>query len=313
MKYLISAAILAIAVLLSSCEHKELCMDHPHIKNLKLAFDWSNAPDASPEGMCVYFYPQGETDGSVQRIDFRGTEGGGIDLQAGIYNIIAYNNDTEAVQFNLTDDFNGHYGFTREGDLFEPIFGSGANRAPRADGSENERITISPDMLWATSATSVEVHGNDQTITLYPDRLVCFYSYEVRNVEHLKHVTMASGALTSMAPSVSFSDSSLGKECVTVPFAAISDGESTITGSFLTFGHHEDNIQPHNMIFYVWMDDGSKWYYTYDVTEQIHQAPDKRRVHIILDGMSLPQPITNGSGFHPSVDEWQTICEDIEM
>lgn len=51
----------------------------------------------------------------------------------------------------------------------------------------------------------------------------------------------------------------------------------------------------------------------YDVTDQIHSAPDQRNVHIVLDGLPLPKPIVNGGGFQPSVDEWQSVDVDIEM
>ena len=102
-------------------------------------------------------------------------------------------------------------------------------------------------------------------------------------------------------------------ECVTIPFASTSDGISKITGQFYTFGHHEDNQERHMMLFYAWLEDGSKYYYTYDVTDQIHAAPDKRHVHIIIEGLEFPQPIGNGSGFDVDVDDWIIIEEDILM
>lgn len=67
------------------------------------------------------------------------------------------------------------------------------------------------------------------------------------------------------------------------------------------------------MTIYAVLADESKWYYTYDVTDQIHSAPDQRNVHIVLDGLPLPKPIVNGGGFQPSVDEWQSVDVDIEM
>ena len=44
-----------LAMILFSCEHKELCFHHPHMVTLRVDFDWKNAPQADPEGMCVYF------------------------------------------------------------------------------------------------------------------------------------------------------------------------------------------------------------------------------------------------------------------
>lgn len=79
----------------------------------------------------------------------------------------------------------------------------------------------------------------------------------------------------------------------------------------LTFGHKAGNN--HTLTVYAVLADGSKWYYAYDVTDQIHSAPDPRNVHIVLDGLPLPKPIVNGGGFQPEVEDWQTVPIDIEM
>ena len=337
---LVMLYLMTLSVLFSSCEHKDLCYQHPHVKTLRIEFDWRDAPGASPKGMCVYFYPT--EGGGGQRFDFRGTIGGEVELRAGIYRVMCYNNDTEAVLFHGMDGFDTHGGYTRAGNVLEPIYGNGANYAPRAEGTEDERVVIAPDMMWGCTATEVEITdtgisyvcipeseredwsgkqvvSTEQVITLYPHELVCTYTYEVRNVKNLKHATQMCGSLSGMAPSLLFGDESLGTECVTIPFESVSDGVSTITGRFYTFGHHEENTAPHRMTFYVIMDDGKKYAYgtdageRFNVTEQVHKAPDKRHVHIIVDGLDLPQPIENGSGFDVSVDDWEVVEEDIVM
>lgn len=334
-KNIICMTICVLAViLLSSCEHKELCYHHPHTKTLRVEFDWRDAPNANPEGMCVFFYPQDGDGAPVRRFDFAGMTGGEIEIQEGNYRIVAYNNDTESVLFDGMDGFDTHTGYTRDGSIFETIYGSAANYAPRATGTEDERVVISPDMMWGCSAIDVEITaqgvsyvcvsqgGNgstatttsEQVITLYPHELTCTYTYEVRNVKNLKYATQMCGSLSGMAPLLYFGSEELGTECVTIPFEATPNLEtSQITGEFLTFGHHEQNTQPHLMTFYVWFMDGSKYYYTFDVTDQVHSALDKRHVHIIIDGLDFPLPIENGNGFKPSVDEWQVVEEEIVM
>lgn len=54
-RYLYMLLFLAGTVL-SSCEHKDLCYDHPHGVDMNLVFDWRNAPDADPERMMAYFF-----------------------------------------------------------------------------------------------------------------------------------------------------------------------------------------------------------------------------------------------------------------
>ena len=327
---------LAILLMLPSCVHKELCYDHPHTVSVKVEFDWRDAPEADPDGMCVYFYPVGG--GSGTRFDFSGTEGGEVELQVGSYLVLCYNNDTEVAQFYNTDDFGSHGAYTREGSVLEPIYGNGANYAPRSRGTEDERVVICPDMIWGCTATEVEitdsgisyvlapyedgmepvpVESEEYVIKLYPHELVCTYTYEVRNVKNLKHMAQMCGTISGMAGKMTLSSEELDDECVTLPFGAQSDGKSTVTGMFYTFGHNTANPDPHKMVFYVVMDDGAKYCYkdseNLDVTMQVHNAPDYRHVHLIIDGLDLPQPIENGSGFDPSVDDWEVVEEEIKL
>jgi hypothetical protein len=330
--------IIMALLLFTSCEHKDLCLHHPHATRLKVAFDWSDAPEATPRGMCVYFYPiEG---GSGSRFDFNGTEGGYVNLKVGRYRAICYNNDTESVLFHSTDSYTNHGAYTREGNVLEPLYGNTAQYAPRAKNTENERVVICPDMMWGSIIFDIEVldngvtytceplynsNGNNDTrgfvsndehiITFYPHEVVCTYTYEIRNVQNLKHVAQMSGTLSSMAGALTFSNEELGRECVTLPFESTLYDASTVTGQFYTFGHHLDNTLDHRMVFYVVMDDGAKYCFkdteNLNVTQQIHDAPNHRHVHLIIDGLELPQPIENGHGFKPSVDDWGVVEEDI--
>lgn len=339
--------LMGLLLFTTSCEHKDLCYHHPHTVKIRVEFDWRNAPDANLLGMCVFFYP--EDGGEPVRADFssrnnagRSVAGGEVELKTGNYRVISYNNDTEGVLFANRHNYDNHYGYTREGDILENIYGSGyrSSKTPRARGAENQRVVINPDMMWGATATNVSVTGSgvsyecvpekdkddyrfieskDQLITLYPQQIVCHYSYEIINVKNLKHAAMMCASLCGMSPSHTFSCGELGTECVTLPVPASFDQEKgTITGEFYTFGHHEDNDEPHRMLLYVIMDDNSKFYFgsdldRFDVTDQIHAAPDRLRVHYVIDGLDLPKVIENGGGFAPSVDDWETVYEDILM
>lgn len=334
MRKLLSITSLLFLVLFSSCTHKELCLHHPHGTSVRVEFDWTEAPEADPDGMCVFFYPV--EGGEPRRYDFRGMTGGRIDITVGHYMVICYNNDTEGVLFKGKNEFCCHEAYTREGNIFEPVFGNGY-APPTQRNAEDERVVICPDMMWGSIATEVEITesgisyicpdtkgiptkvvNDEHVITLYPTELTCIYTYEIRNVKNLKHATQMCATISGMAGGINLSTQVLHTESITLPLESSFDRVSTISGRFITFGHHEENADPHRMQLYVWMDDGQKYLFgadggRFDVTEQVHNAPNKRRVHLVIDGLDLPMPIENGNGFKPSVDDWDVIEGDIMM
>lgn len=323
---------------LTSCDHKDLCYEQKHTTRIKVEYDWSNAPEASPAGMCVFFYSK-DREGEYHRFDFKGTEGGYVELPAGKYTLISYNNDTEAVQFSSTGSYTGHTAFTRTGDILEPMYGNGVTSS--ATEANDERVVITPDGLWGCASDEVEIfeHGDsytigkygdcdectratdengDQIVTLYPADKLCHYSYEVRNVKNIRHISRISGAISGMSGAMNLATDSLDTERVTLPVPGQTDTASDkVTGSFLTFGHHGTGEAAHRMTFFVVMDDGGKYSFkdspNLDVTLQVDTAADRRHVHIIIDGLDIPSPMTGDGEFHPSVDDWGVIDEDIRI
>ena len=319
-----------------ACEHKDLCYHHPHKIDIRVEFDWRNAPDANPEGMCVYFYP--EEGGEPRRYDFLGTRGGLITIAGGNYKVMCYNNDSESVQFRNLNSIEQHEGYTREGDILEPIYGNGyfSRNTPQARGAEDERVVICPDMLWGGTALDVKITKNglfyscvpeedkdnvlfvessEQVITLYPCEQMCLYSYEIRNVENLEGASQMCATLSGMAGTQLMASCELGRESMTLPFEALPmRQEAKITGKFYTFGHHLQNDDPHKLVLYVIFRNGQKLYYTFDVTDQVHAATNPRRVHIIIDELGLPENMGgDGGGFDVAVDEWETEYVDVSM
>lgn len=324
----------------TACEHKELCYHHPHIAQLQVEFDWSYAPYAEQnnlvEGMCLWFYPVdegGTQTGDPLRYDLSGMKGGTIEVPVGCYQVLYYNNDYETVQFRNVGDFWQKECYTREGSLFEPVYGSASYSAPRAKGTEEERVVITPEMMWGDHAMNVDIHENNLSywfvrdgeterttierdelrLTLMPHEQICYYTYEIRNVKNMGYVTQMSASLSGMSGSVFCASEQVEDEAVTLPFEASFDEQTHIVGDFHTFGHHPENDERHKLALYVWLNDGSKWLYTFDVTGQVDEAPDKRRVHIVIDELSLPEPIGDDSGFQPTVDGWIEEEEEIWM
>ena len=333
---------IALGVLFSSCEHKELCYHHEHYATLRIEFDWRDAPDANPEGMSVFFYPE-EPGREPIRFNFKGRDGGEVEVPRGRYRLLTYNSDTPGVLFSGIDDIDAHTAFTRRGDILEPLgvrTKSETDWKLRAEGTENEPVVICPDMMWGCNAVDIEVDKlgvtyicipeskkdewigrppvtTEYVITLYPHELTCIYTYEIRNVKNLDVVSRMSASLSGMSPSLRLFDEELDRECVTLPFDAQVDTETgKIVGRFITFGHHEENPDPHKMMLYLLTKDGRALVFgandeAFDVTSQVHAAPNRRRVHLIIDGLDIPPVPTDPGGYTPGVDDWIEIDRDI--
>lgn len=233
--------------------------------------------------------------GEALRYEFTDCGGGTIRVPVGNYGALCLNSDTENVTYRNTDQKTTFEVSTRTTDLLSGLSALGvrSDGVPRADGTETERVALPPDELWSDCTEGIELKQTAaaQTIVLYPELSVCRYTVEIRNAENLKYVSGISGSLSSLAggllPGVGYD--AISEECVTIPFdAAVSADKTLVTGSLLAFGHCAATQNAHQLTIYAVLADESKWYYTYDVTDQIHSAPDQRNVHIVWTGFRCP-------------------------
>ena len=296
----------------ASCTHKDLCYDHTHTSELRVVFDWNAAPDAAPQTMSLYLFPK--TGGDVLRYEFTDRQGGTITVPAGLYDAICLNSDTEQILFRNMNSWDGFEAYTRETNLLSTL-GVRSDEPPRAEGTEEERIAIAPDRLWSDSAEGIEVllEVPNQVITLYPSCAVRNYTIEIRNADNLKYVTGLSASLSGMSGGLLLGNRGLLPEPVTIPFGATAQDQMDVTGGLLAFGPAATPDGIHKLVIYAVLENGEKWYYTYDVTNQVRTAPDPYNVHVLLEGLPLPKPIVNGGGFHPGIDGWKEVFVEIEM
>lgn len=296
----------------SSCTHKELFYDQLFTVNLKVVFDWKNAPNVNHETMSLYLFPS--TGGESLRYEFVDINGGTIKIPLGSYAALCLNSDTESILFQEINRYDRFVIDTRNASLLESL-GVRSNNIPRAEGSENERVAASPDLVnsdridqFTLSRTEME-----QTLVLYPDISVSNFTYEIRNAENLQYTSALSGSISGMVGGLFLGKNQRTEEPVTIPFEAISDGDSTVSGGFRSFGANMTSGRRNKLVIYAVLSDGSKRYYTFDVTDQIRSAPDQRNVHILLNGLPLPKPLVNGGGFQPDVDDWADVNIDIKF
>ena len=294
----------AIAGTLCSCEHKELYYPSSPTAEVRVKFDWSAAPGARVEGMTAFFFP--EQGGGPIRCDFTDPAGGTARIPWGNYRVIYLNNDTETILLKGMDSYETFEIYTRPTSVGETM---STRSEPRGANPEDAPVVLAPEEVWGGSLTGVgfdlsETQPHTLVLPVYPK--VCMYSFEIRGVENLKYVLSAGASFSGMSGSLFMADDATSGQRSVVPFPADSDGKSVIMGSTPVFGLSANADVSRVLTLYLILADGSKFYYRFDVTRQVNEAPDKRHVRIVLEGLPLPKPIVNGGGFHPSVEDWET-------
>lgn len=316
-------------LLVASCyDHKELI--HDKGSGVPVIYDWTGCPDAAPSIMMLMVY-----NGSAQPVRFpmRGAGGGNVDLTYSSYKFIGYNDDTETMlsRGSNWNDFE-IYSIGTEMSAFAPMFSKKRAAIPRAPYTDNQPIIYEAEQLWTGVSEQTLEYGFIQPITLKMQEATHVYNFVITNVQNLGYVSEMAATISGMSGSwFPARHSPSDTECI-VPFNLQSDGGTTITAQVRCFGHcpgHSDTDgtghYDHQLVIYAEMKDGSRVYYTVDVTESMHDAdhqpPDGEApsdsggtdVPIVIDGLPLPKPITNGSGFQPSVGDWEEIHIDLHM
>lgn len=322
--------IVAIMGVAASCEHKDLCYHHAHLTTVRVEFDWRDAPHADPAGMCLWFYPI-DSDGEPTHIDLRGKYGGNVTITRGRYKIITYNGDYETIHRNNYSEFLTHEIVSFSGGLFEPLGYSGYPT------SRGEQVSVCPEMMWGCTAVEVNIaesgvsyicvpesekdeyigrpiERKELVITLYPHELISTYTFEIHGIEDRDGISSTSGSLSSMSKSLVIHDESVGEDLTTLPFGVeYADLDAPLTGEFLTFGCSDETEVPQSFLLYVWRNDGTRWYYDFDVSEQIHNAPNQKQVHLVIHSTTPPEPLELESGTDPRVDGWDSENHDLHM
>lgn len=309
---------LSLAVLsLTSCRHKDLYMEEDMTSQLQVVFDWRNAPDANPESMAMYLY---EEDGhNPMRFIFSNKTGGLIKSPFGLHHAICMNADnTDWARMRNHEDIETLEIYTQDA----AEIGSRADNSstiPRPEGTESERIAATPGMMWSSRSNDISIipHSGMQTITMYPHEAVCHYIVDVYDVKNLEDVESSAvdATLSGMAEGYNHGQQAATDNTVTFKFSLQGKAaEENLHGEFLTFGECPTTSARHYLTLYMVLSDGSKWYHSFDVTDQVTKAPDPTHVHIIVRGLDLPEPPQEQeSELKTDVNDWKPINIGLKM
>lgn len=329
---------------LCSCkaELRELCYDHSHISNLQVAFDWQHTHEMQPKGMTVLFYDTQRDYQEPERYDFAGTQGGTARLISGSYRAVAYNYDTETILYRGSESEQTLEAYTRYSSVEEGTQLASFTRGqtmPRATGTEDEPVILEPDALCGAASDEFTLTPSEDTqVILKPEMRTKEVTITIANVPNLEYATQFGGALSGLAPSINMATGQLGEGCVTETFTCHVKDATTLEMKFRIFGHcpggheHAELLHNHPLTIYAILADGSKWYYTTDVSPQMHKwqpgtdpgsNPDpepgsddeeEEEINVEVEGLPIPEPVSDGNGgFQPTIDGWQSIEIEVGM
>lgn len=287
-----------------------------------VSFDWSGISTPLPQSLTLAFFRHAANEpvfyGVVCRPQVE------VALAADTWQTIAWNSDVES----LTASGNTYDTYTVSAHVTSLAYNAPAFQSsrsmPRAAATESETVIMQPDSLLVGTQDGFEVSmDHDEEIPLTMQAAVNTITFTIHNVQNLGYVTDVMATLSGMSggyqPGV---DQLTAASCI-IPFAMKSDGSSRLEGSCTVFGtidtaHWRQSAQAqstHQLVIYAILTDGTKWYTSYDVTSAVNTATQQGTtdVHVEIDRLPFPEPINNGSGVNPTVDEWNEVNIGVDL
>ena len=325
----------------TSCEHKELCYHHSehaqkyHIKVVAdYRLDWEECYDGPdwkanwPESYVDYnsLRPSKPSGLRVVNNDLQGNsnthnlaaDGGVVTLYEGVNDLLFYNNDTEYILFSRINDMNG--ASTRATTRATTRSRTRATYMGSKYANEGEATITPPDALFANYyedyLAEKVVEPTVVEVTLQP--LVFTYKIRYEIVEGLEHVSLARGALSGMARSVTLDTGETSAEAATLLF----DCETTDFGSrakvnsfgvpaFPNANYPSRSEIKHALNLEVMLKNGTMQSFDFDVTDQVLAQP-QGGVIVVKDIVVKQEEGKPSGGFDVSVSDWGPY-EDIVL
>ena len=336
MKRYLFLVVLMLAVGITACEHKNLCIhhsEHAHRYHVNIIadyrYDWEECmgginwqeewpehyipyddlrPD-DPSGLRVVNYNK-EGDYNIHNIK---AEGGVIMLYEGLNDLLFYNNDTEYIIFSRTGNGVTTRATTRTRTRATYLGSEYAN--------EGEPTMSAPDMLYANFFENYlaekVIEPADIEVTLQP--LVFTYKVRYEFKSGLKYVAMARGALSGMAKEVLLNTGETSEEPATILYDCdVTDyGVRALVNSFGAPAFPHPNYptrteNKHALNLEVVLRNGKMVTFDFDVTDQLKSQPHGG-VIVVRDIEIDEEVAVEGSGaFDVEVDDWGPY-EDVEL
>lgn len=335
----IAVLLLVCAVLAGACQRRPFSSRSTGVNlllkiNTKIVNN-NNVP--VPANMRVAMYnPQ---EGGLEYSDFVGPEGGYISPEAGYYNIIVYNFETEATIVRGDDHFLTAEAYTNEVSPYlkgqlksllemrkklrqEKLAASSVEETDLTADTE-ERIVYEPDHIFVGRVTMQEIpqllleEGDREiVIEVNAESLVETWKIEIRGVEGAENISNISAIISGQAASSFLYTGEDSEEAVSVYFTMHTNKERSadgcmILGTFNTFGKKPGVESELSLDVSITNTGGETQDLHYDITADFQDNPEQ--LIIIEDEIIIDPPSSIGGGFDPSVEDWDDVESNIEL
>ena len=330
----VPSCLLLIAAL-SSCNHKDLCFDHPdhtprYATDVKISYDLSweqpyeNHTDwmaawpslgldvtyddlrpVVPEGVRMQAY---SSDGRHIENNLQ-PHGEEVYLTPGDNSLLFYNNDTEFIVFSDMGSYHTASATTRS--RSRSTYKGNPHYVASRQSSSDEVTVAAPDVLFGHYIDSYvqNIVTKPQQLDIIMHPLVFTYVVRYKFAKGYEHVALARGALSGMAESVFLHDGHTSKSAVTIlydcdlkPWGIEARVRSFGVPDFPNpiYSRGDGNFA---LNLEVRLKNGKILNFYFDVTDQLRDQPHGGVVTVggidIDDGEA-----GGGSGFDVSVDGW---------
>jgi len=327
----VCTALLPALLVLSSCEHKELCFDHwDHASRYSVdcraewQLDWQYTVDGGPDWQTQWpmsfgmaydalrpLKPSGiraqvYTDGRDNEVTNIAADGGIVNMTPGEHQILLYNNDTEYIVFNDIDSSIQASATTRTRSRATYIGNSALEHR------QKEATVNPPDYLFGHYIDGYRAEKTQVApvaeVTMKP--LVFRYLVRYRFDHGLQYVGLGRGALAGMAASVYLTDGHTGSDEVTVLYdcAVKPWGVEAVVNTFGVPNYPNPEYSRADNAFglnlEVRLTNGHMLNFDFDVTDQIRAQP--RGGVIEVGGISIPDELgkEDSGSFDVDIDGW---------
>lgn len=327
-----------LLLVLTSCNHKELCLHYPHKAKIRINVDWTQFPEEQPTGMTVMTYSKA---GAAPQIYLSNTlDYVYVNLEEGVHHTLVFNQSVSEFGSFIFQDM----------DKWEKAEVVAANVSSRwyEGRSEGERVATEPEWLGIDSDGTVEVTAEMAEVSSEhmgskpkKDMEYVVATHVPKNVIYTMHVKVhipggaynlrsARAALSGLSEGVNFSTLRRNNEVVTqlleewkLTVDKADPTKGTLDTSFQCFGlPHDHQRKPEENFFLLSMllvDNKTQVDFPFDVGH-LFEGDDHLTLTLYLE-VTLPEALPDvkpesgsGSGFDATVEDWGEEMEhDVQM